>query len=260
METSSSTGILDSADCVVVTGGTLNPWTELVAREAGRRAVPVVYSELAWATPAPYHSLPALSAASVLSPFEVPRISSMLGDSVKEIAVTGIPALDDLPAYSPVEGVVLILSTVDMLGRDPEQVLLTAARSMQASGTRIRVRCHPREDRTPWKEFEIVENETQVESASTASVVVGYPGSAHVLAAAAGAPVVSVEPNSTFSAVLSAQEAALMSARPSTLEGTLVAALTASPCDQSLLESVVGPVGGASHRMVKFWEQPRKPR
>lgn len=255
MEVSASTSVLDSANCVVITGGTLNPWTELVAREAARRCVPVVYSEMAWTTSEMYHALPEISAASALSSAEAPRISLMLGGCVRDIVVTGIPALDDIPAYSPVDGTLLILSTVDMLERDPEHVLLATARTMQASGYRVRVRCHPREDQTPWRGFEIVDNETQVESAVAASVVIGYPGSAHILAAAAGAPVISVEPTPALAAVLSSQEAALMSARPGTLKDTLAAALTATPCDRSLLKSVVGPIGGASSRLIEFWER-----
>lgn len=254
VEVASTTSIMDRADRVVITGGTLNPWTELVAREANRRQVPVLYSELAWATATPYAATPELAGASALSPAEAPRIAAMLGVNAASVVVTGIPALDNLPAYRPLPNTALVLSTVDMLDRDPDHVLLDAALEMQAAGWRVRVRCHPREDRQPWEGFEIVEGESQTESASTAAVVVGYPGSAHVLAAATGAPVISVEPNDGFSGILSAGEAALTSARLTRREDLITAVRSATPCDPSMLAEVVGPLDGASARLVAFWE------
>lgn len=250
---SSTTACLDSADVVVVTGGAMNPWTELVAREANRLRVRVLYSELAWTRAVRYDALPRVHAASALSPSSALRVGSMLNKPWRTVKVTGIPALDDLPAYDPLPDSVLVLSTVDHSVRDPDGVLLKAAAILRSSGRTVRVRCHPREDRSIWDGYEVVESEPQTFSASKASLVIGYPGSAHVLAAAVGAPVISVEPTADFRHVLTPQEADLLASRPTTLQELLDSVPTASPCDMNALFAATGPVGGASDRVLDFW-------
>jgi hypothetical protein len=256
VQVSSDTSVLDDADRVVVTGGTLSAWTELVAREANSREIPVIYSELSWTTGKRHHSLPRLSAVSALTPSGASSVANVLGADRESVFITGIPALDDAPPRSAEPGSVLVLSTIDAPSKDPAMVLRNAAALLRDSGVKVRVRCHPREDPALWAGFEIVANETQVVSASRASVVIGYPGSAHVLAAAVGAPVVSVETSSYLAAVLSPEEKSLMSATVSSVDEVLEAVRNPVSPSPAAIESVVGPVGDASRSMVSFWTRP----
>jgi hypothetical protein len=242
------------ADCdrVVVTGGTFSAWTELVARHAVTLGKPVVFSELAYvgnAEPVAPH-VP-VDFATALSDDGAASLSQYLG--LAHVAVTGTPALDGLPAWAPEPKRALLLSTSDMVIRDPGLVLVAAAHALRQRGWDVRVRPHPREDRTPWDGFEVVDGETQAESAASAAVVVGYPGSAHVLAAAVGAPVIALSPTAALADVFTERQAAAMSAHAQSVRDVLDIVDTVDSPDPALVEAVVGPLGDASRRIVDLW-------
>lgn len=252
VEVSSHASVIAECDRLVVTGGTFSAWTELAARQATRLGKPVVFSELAYVGNAePITPCVPVALATALSADGAASVSRYL--AVSGVLITGTPALDDLPAWKPVARRALLLSTSDMALRDPELSLLAVAHALRDRGWDVRVRTHPREDRMPWKGFEIVNSETQAESAASAQVVVGYPGSAHVLAAAVGVPVIALSPNATLAAVFSEPQAAAMSAHAYSAAEVLDLIETAQSPEPALVEAVVGPVGGASHRLVGLW-------
>jgi hypothetical protein len=258
VEVSHDAGLLAGCDRVVVTGGTLSAWTDLVARRANALGKPVVFSELAYlADPDPLPDPPAVVAATALSPDGARALGRYLGDAAPaDVAVTGTPALDDLPAYQPVAGRVLLLSTSDMAHRDPGGVLVQVGRVLDEMGFEVRVRLHPREDPAPWAGFTVVAGETQAVSAASAQVVVGYPGSAHVLAAAVGAPTISVAPTAQLRGVLSAAQLAALSGQAATVGETLTLVGAARRPDPARVAEVVGPLGGAADRLVAVWAGP----
>ena len=140
-----------------------------------------------------------------------------------------------------------------MTTRDPDLVLLSTARALQERGWDVKVRPHPREDLAPWNGSSVVEGETQAESASLAQIVIGYPGSAHVLAAAVGVPVIALAPNAALAAVFTEQQAAAMSGHAQSVADVLRLIDVVKAPDQVLVEAVVGPVGGAAQRIVDLW-------
>lgn len=255
MEVTARLEVIDSCDRVVVTGGTFSAWTELVSRYAATLGKPVLFSELAdVGNAAPIARRVPVTAATALSTDGAACVAKYL--RLSNVTVTGTPALDGLPAWEPVRGRVLLLSTSDMTRRDPDLVLLATGHALRERGWEVRVRVHPREDRSPWAGFALVDGETQAESAASAQVVVGYPGSAHVLAAAVGVPVIALSPTAELAAVFTERQAAAMSAHAqSAAEVVELVSRVRSP-DPAMVETVVGPLGGAARRIVELWTAP----
>jgi hypothetical protein len=252
IEVVSQLPIINDCDRVVITGGTFSPWTELVARYAVSLGKPVVFSELAYVgNPAPVVPHVPIALATALSADGASSLTHYLG--APHVSVTGTPTLDQLPAWTPAPKRALLLSTSDMATRDPDLVLLGTARALQGRGWEVKVRPHPREDLAPWNGISVVEDETQAESASLAQIVIGYPGSAHVLAVAVGVPVIALSPNAALAAVFTEQQAAAMSGHAQSVADVLGLIDVVKAPDQVLVEAVVGPVGGAAQRIVDLW-------
>jgi hypothetical protein len=250
-EVSSRLAVIDTCDRVVLTGGTLSAWTELVCQYATSHHKPVIFTQLAnLDNTAPVTPLASITLATALSSDGANSVSSYL--RTPDVIVTGTPALDGLPAWNPVPKRALLLSTSDMTHRDPTLELRVTADALRRHGWDVRIRTHPREDRAPWGSFTVVDG-TQAESAASAQVVIGYPGSAHVLAAAVGVPVISLAPNFALASVFTERQAAVMSAHVrSTVEVLDLIDSVRTP-DPLLVEAVVGPIGGASRRVIDLW-------
>lgn len=69
------------------------------------------------------------------------------------------------------------------------ELLLAAAERIQASGRRVLVGLHPREDRTLWERYEISDVPT-LRAAARAEAAIGIPGTVFPLIAALGTPLV----------------------------------------------------------------------
>jgi len=255
MDVTSQLSVIKDCDRVVVTGGPLSAWTELVCRYASTLGKPVIYTQLAnVANTSPVAPRVSTALATALSMDGVDAVSRYL--QMSDVSVTGTPALDELPAWNPVPKQALLLSMSEMTRRDPSLQLLAAAVLLRRHGWDVRVRTHPREDRTPWDAFDVINGETQVESASSAQVVIGYPGSAHVLAAAVGVPVIALSPNEALASVFTERQSAAMSAHAQSATEVISLVDSVRPPDRSLVEVVVGPLGDASRRIVDLWTGP----
>jgi hypothetical protein len=252
---SSDVSTIESCDRVVITGGVFSAWTELVARRAVALGKPVLFSELSYVSASePVCPGVGIAHTTALSPDGASSLRRYL--NVENVEITGTPALDGLPAWRPVPRRALLLSTSDMHRRDPSHTLVAIATALRDAGWQVRLRPHPREDIEPWAGFDIVVGETQAESASSAQVVIGYPGSAHVLAAAVGAPVISLAPTEEFQRVFTPLQRAALSAHTVGVYDTLAQVADAMPADPEAVASVVGPIGGAADRIVAAWTGP----
>ena len=83
--------------------------------------------------------------------------------------------------------------------------------------------------------------------------MIGYPGSAHVLAAAVGVPVIALSPNAALASVFTERQAAAMSAHAQSATAVLDLIDSVRTPEPLLVEAVVGPIGGASRRIVDLW-------
>lgn len=254
-DTSSNPAVLEKADRLIVTGGGYSAWTELVAWRAADLGIPVLFTELAYGQPPQGRALPVPTALSAMSPASARVHADYHRVPQESVAITGNPLLDALPRYRPEPRHAVILSTVDRDRFDPKGVLLAIAQRLRSDGWKIAVRPHPREDRTMWEGFPLSTAGTPADSAANASVVLGYPGSAHLVAAAIGAPVIAVIPTAHADA-LPAEHMRIMSGVVRTTEGVDGVLSDARACDPALLGNVIGPIGGSAERIVDFWIRP----
>lgn len=250
--------VLHGADRVVVTGGSLSAWTALVVESCVTNRLPVAFSELA-SVPAQPSDSPhggSFAAATALSVDGARCVSKHHNIPLERIVVTGTPQLDGLPAWEPVSGRVLLLSTSDAATRDPDLVLVAAGKVLRDLGHDVVVRLHPREDPAPWEGFVVSRADSVLTDAHHSEVVVGYPGSVHVVVAALGCPVVAVAPTRELGAVLTAAQKRAIPAHTSGLKDTLEAVTDAALPDCAAVADVVGPVGGSARRVVSAWSEP----
>lgn len=242
------------ADLLVVTGA--GDWpADCVARF--RRRMPVVASSLAYQQPveAPRarEVRPWLRALTSSSPAEGRAFRTYLGTR-RHLRVVGSPQTDDLPPRVPEAGLVLVLTSVTYPdgtgGAAPgTELLLAAAEKLAATGKRILVGLHPRENRELWDQYEI-SSVGSVAASARAEAAIGIPGTVFPLVAAVGTPLVGcVDPALTVPDYL-------LSVCSSTIDdaGQAVAAVDGAQLpDPATLADAVGPVGGSARRLLDAW-------
>lgn len=262
------------ADLLVVTGATR--WPGEVA--AALPDLPVAASCLAYMHPAPGEAAAALRERIVLV------TAASAGDAeaflahldltpavVGEPVLVGQPLLDGLPATTPAGDVsrpvsaagrrVLVLTSVTRSdatgGAAPGTDLLQrVAEGLAADGAQVRVRLHPREDAALWSRFETCPHPVLLDSLTGMDLVVMIPGTAAPLAAAAGVPVAAIAATGMsvpehIAAICGAWLTTEQQAQQWRADGAVATLPSAS-----VLAHAVGPVGGASYRLIDTWMQP----
>lgn len=251
-DTTAALSVLEHADLVVVTGGGYTAWSELIALRCQQLGVRFVVSELAYGAQPDGLDHPKPFAMSALSPAGAENLARYHEVPVGDIVVTGTPLLDAMPAWQPVPGRVLVLSSVDAVSRDPERVLMAFAEKLMDQGREIYVRCHPREDRSIWAGYVLDESLSAALAARHAELVIGYPGSAHPIVAALGVPVVAVAPTQAMRDALPPAQASVIPTWVHSLSDfTKLAGAPAT--NRAQIEYANGPIGGSATRMVNFW-------
>jgi hypothetical protein len=252
--------IVATADRVIITGGTLSAWTDLVWRHAAGAGVEVRYSELAFiADPAPFYGPPTrphLLRASALCDASSLLVARMFPTAA--VAVTGVPlpevATDsDVPMTDPTSRRVLLLSRPERDQDDPGGELATLARLLESQGLEPVIRCHPREDRSSWGSFAIDESSDVHAAAWGTFAVCGYPGTALSLLAATGHPAVALETLSGFAATMPPHQAQVVPSRVTTAAEALDAILARKVASEAARVQAAGPPGPAAERIVSFW-------
>ncbi|WCC79120.1 hypothetical protein O6R08_06020 [Cutibacterium equinum] len=194
-----------------------------------------------------------LVGATAQSTAEAAVFAKHWGIRQRDITIVGNPQLDDLPAYRPVKGTVVVATSVtppsETGGAAPgSELLMDTARALRDHGYRVRVGLHPREDPALWSDFEIA-TEGTMKAAETAEVVVGIPGSIFPQIAALGAPVVGItEPR------LQVPEYILSVATPvDSIAEALAAVRAGQKTAPDTLRAAVGPLGGSRARLWNYW-------
>lgn len=247
------------ADLLVVNGAT--EWPATVVESLPD--LPVVASSLAYLTPVEAEGAasirPRLVAMTAGSSSEAEVFAGHVGTDASRIEVVGNPALDDVPAYAPEAGTVLIATSVthsdETGGAAPgAELLLETAAALAAAGKHIRVGLHPREDRSLWEQYEIAEEGT-VTASATAEVTVGIPGSVFPQVSAVGCPLVG-----TVAEGLSTPDYILaLCAQARTVEEAVAAVEEKWRPEEAALDAAIGPVGGAGDRLWKAWRRASVP-
>lgn len=270
--------VLASADRVVVTGGSLSAWTDLVWRRAAALGVEVRYSELAFlpASKTVYSPpvWPQMLWASALCSGSEPLVAQMFPGA--SVVVTGVPLLSadtpsaglpsaDVPVAAasavassgvvaaPASRRVLLLSRTSREQHDPQDELGRLAGLLRESGFLPVVRCHPREDRDSWEGFMVDDSEDVFAAARGAFAVCGYPGTLLSLLAAAGHPAVALETSSEFAAMMPAHQRLVVPAHVETAAEALAVLAERPVASASARLAVSGPPGPSADRVVSFW-------
>jgi hypothetical protein len=249
--TTSNPAVLETADRVVVTGGSLSAWTALVVKNANANGQSVRFVELATIGEDYNGEIPRIEAASAVSLQTAKLLMNRFRLDPERVRVTGTPLLDDIAPWRPAGRRCVVFSTVDYAARDPKRELLTVARQLKAQGWEVKVRCHPREDTELWKGFELCQAPGPAESVSECRFMVGYPGTGHAIAAATGCPVLCLLPENRGNPFTDGHRKALPHWASTAQEAIRkLPGLTSAPPED--LEEVVGPIGGAAERIVNF--------
>jgi len=248
---SSDPSIINRANLVVITGGGFTAWSELVALRSENLNIPWVVSELAYGSQPDAATHPYPKALSSMSLAGAELFAAYHHFNLDEVVITGTPLLDNLPIWRPVVKRALILSSADAAIRDPSGVLKTIAHRLVNDGWQVFVRTHPREDQSAWRGFTLDNSPTPAIAASSAEVVIGYPGSAHPICAAIGVPTVAVTPTSDLLFALPPSHRTVIPTWIKSFDELDLNFLNAS--SPSTVEYVCGPIGGSAQRVVDFW-------
>ena len=245
-------------DLLVVNGAT--EWPGEVAQALDD--VPLMASSTAYMNPEPGEAADRLgdriTAATAPSPAAAETFASHMGIDEEEVEVIGMPELDELPAWEPKDRTVAVLTSVthpDETGAAAPggELLLDISEQLDAQGWHVTVGLHPREDPQLWDDYTIDE-EGSVHAATTASVVVGIPGSVFPEIAALGVPIVGVEDDGLDVPDYLTDLAVGVSDPDEGVEAVEEAADEGAPHDAEAVDAATGPVGGAAGRLVDAWE------
>lgn len=177
-------GVLAAATAVIITGGTINEWTEKVGESAADHGVPVFFIELAYAHETPYYrKLSWIEHAFAGSENSRQQLASHLMLDPGHVSVIGYPHLDGIVPMSETdlqnrEPHLLFLGTIE--NDTWNNALKTMAETCRELGYAVTYRYHPRERANP---------RTLDEDLSAATGVIGAPGTAFLAAAALGLPI-----------------------------------------------------------------------
>ncbi|XVQ11209.1 hypothetical protein ACQP1W_01150 [Spirillospora sp. CA-255316] len=242
-----------SADLIVVTGA--GDWPLECADRF--RKPPLAAGALAYLGPAEAPGArrlrPRLRAITAPSPADARSFGGYLGTR-RPIAVVGSPQTDDLPVRAPEPGLVLVLTSVTHPDETGEaapgtELLLASAERLRASGKRILVGLHPREDRSLWDRYEI-SDVPSLQASARAEAAIGIPGTIFPLITAVGTPLVGcTDPALTV-------PAHLLAVCSSTIDdpGRAVQAIEEAKLPpRSTIDDAVGPIGGSTARLLDVW-------
>lgn len=244
--TSCTLADLDWCDLLLITGGTLNPWTSAVALHANTRDIPVVYAELASVTGAALAGpIPSVLAAYPATAHSALVLAEHLQRSVD--APFGQLVLDGLPQYTPLPRRLLALTRVSAEQPVANSALRDALELLQADGWDVVVRPHPREPAHLWSAWNSAADGPLGQHAARAERVLTHPGTSTAVCAALGCAVIVLSGLDTDS---DSDSTARLSTPLRDGDDVCAVVRNARPAPAALLAAAVGPVGGAADRLI----------
>jgi hypothetical protein len=252
-DTSSEIDRIAKSDKVILAGGGYSAWTELVAHFAKKLGKEVIITELALGCDTDDRRKVTPDSATAISVASSCYLASYYGIDQMKIEITGTPLLDNLPIWRPKKKRVLFLSTSDSIRRDPDQLLKKIALHYRKDNWDVVVRTHPREDLSQWNEFELDKSENFLKAASSAEMVIGYPGTPLPITAALKVPVYGVIPNKEMSQVILEPFNQLITGWISSVAQIDDLKNQPNQIEDSNLEKILGPIGNSATRIINNW-------
>lgn len=259
-ETTSDMEALRQADRVVITGGRISAWTELVWRYAHSIGKDVTYTELAFLSETvPTYSgvrWPPMGNASAINEASGLIVSRMFPGT--PVTITGAPLLQGAAEESqsdPTSRKVLFLSRVGREKDDAEDQARKLMTKLRSEGFEPIVRHHPREDPGAWAPWQTDRSPSAAHAAAGTYAVCGYPGTALSLLAALGHPAVALETSDRLARMLPEHQRDVVGARARRAEEAYKALMERRTASAQAREKVVGPAGDAAGRIVDLWDR-----
>lgn len=246
--------IIKSADKVVITGGGFTAWTSLVASYALANNKTLIMTELALGAKPDNKTHPLPNHFSALSSASAQLMAQYHNIPLSKITVTGTPLLDDIRPSEVVPNTALILSSVSRPEHDPENLVLQSYNFLQSMGYKVKVRPHPREIISDIHFLELDRSPTLLKEASSASLILAYPGTPLPILAALKKPVILITPNEYFEQSLPAYITKDFTTRLSNIKQLPDLINTVKPLTYEKTQLLTGPLGLAANRVINFWE------
>lgn len=249
---SSTLSSVKSSDKVILAGGGFSAWSEAVLAFANKLALPIYISELAYGS---FTKKPAdieINKVSVLSPVNMKIICDTLSISQKRVYVTGSPQV--LLSRKQKGGVVLLLSTSDMIARDRSANLIKVAEYLQRNNITYLVRTHPREDRSIWYGHPLSNTPLLIDDLSNSEFVVAYSGTPSLNVVASGVPLINLEPNDSFTNAIPRIYKSILPNSARNFEEVITLLHNYTIPNKVVIETLLGNNENAAKNIVDFWE------
>jgi hypothetical protein len=248
---SSSLSILDSCDRVILAGGGFSAWSESVLSYASSLGKPIYLTELSYGSFVSKPKFININKVSALTPANKILICKTLPISPEKVVVTGSPQI--IPNMEHIGDLVLLLSTSDMLIRDSSANLIEVANYLQKNKIPYLIRCHPREDKSPWKGHPLSCSPLLGEDLSLAKIVVAYTGSPSLNVVASGIPLINLAPNDNFTNILPNTYKSILPNWASNYEDVIILLDEFSLPNTESIEALLGNNNQAARQIVDFW-------
>jgi hypothetical protein len=245
--------VLKNAERVVITGGGWSEWTLRIVDLAKQFKKPVYYSELSSLPSGEWGKDIRVDGLSALSPDGAASLARAFKTPIEHVLITGNPLFEG-PRGETEDDLAVFLSRPELEREDPEKVFERSARALQKLGWRVVIRCHPRENLSTWEGFETSQGGEVINLLSRARLVLGYPGSAHVLAGALVGRAICIDPYLKHVATFSPAWVETFTPVCRTVEEVIGEVGNGGVVDLEKLEHLAGPRTGGIERITRFWE------
>jgi hypothetical protein len=249
---STSLSIIDSCDRVILAGGGFSAWSEAVLSYANGLGKPIHITELAYGSFVAKPNLIKINKVSVLTPASKNLICETLPINPVNVSITGSPqtALN----IDQKGGLVLLLSTSDMLYRDFSTNLIQVANYLEEKKIPYIVRCHPREDKSLWDGHPLSTSPLLSDDLALAKIVVAYSGTPSLNVVASGIPLINLAPNDNFTSIIPEIYNSILLNWASNFDDVITLLDKSSLPDLEIIEALLGNNDKAAKQIVDFWE------
>lgn len=249
---SSSLSSINTSEKIILAGCGFTAWSEAVLSYANQLGVPVYLSELAYGSFSKKPNDMHIDKVSVLAPVSKTKVCKTLSIRPENVYATGSPQV--LCNLEQKGDTVLLLSTSDLITRDPSANLIKIANYLRNNCMPYLVRTHPREDKSIWDGFPLSTTPLLSGDLSKAKMVVAYPGTPSLNVVASSIPLINLAPNDNFKSIIPPYYKPILANWGRNLDEVVALLYNYATPNKHLVESLLGRNDKAAKNIVDFWE------
>jgi hypothetical protein len=249
---SSSLSSISTCEKIILAGGGFTAWSEAVLSYANQLGIPVYLSELAYGSFSKKPNGIHIDKVSVLTPVSKTIVCETLSIRSENVFVTGSPQV--LCNLEQKGDTVLLLSTSDLITRDPSANLIKIANYLRNNSIPYLVRTHPREDQSIWDGFPLSTTPLLSGDLSKAKMVVAYTGTPSLNVVASGLPLINLAPNDNFTSIIPPNYNVILPNLARNFDEVIALLNNNVIPSKSLVDSLLGNNDKAAKNIVDFWE------